>query len=95
MVKIYAKSIIDSNGEQYWIGMQEDGRIDTHGMLNGKAWEIRCNYRRNETYVYTFRWVCGVPCDFERTKKYADEVMVENEFSKVLEQCNISYLEVM
>ena len=82
----FTVSEIDGNGYQYYTGMLEPERLDSHGMRFGTAFHISIDHKKQTSELCKFSWIGGAPHNFESLSKWKDEVLGPSEVETILKK---------
>lgn len=82
----FTVSGIDGNGFQYYTGMLEPERLDSHGMRVGSAFHIGISHSKSQSSLWTFQWIGGVPHNWEHIKTFKGEVLDPSETEQILKK---------
>ena len=77
---------IDGNGFQYISGMLEPERLDSNGFRIGKAFSVEIYHGKNESSLWTFQWIGGVPHNWTRIKTFRAEIIELSEVPELLKK---------
>ena len=86
----YTESKIGGDGRAYITFLTEPIRLDSNGLRHGNAVQISLSYAKECTEIYKFRWVSGVPHDFELVKRLKGEIIVPSEIPSLMEKLGIN-----
>ena len=85
----FTVSGIDGNGFQYFTGMLEPERLDSHGLRIGKAFSVDLYHKQQKSELCTFSWIGGVPHNYKVIATFKGEILTESEIPALLERFNL------
>lgn len=85
----YTHSNIGKDGKEYIMFMIEPERLDSRGLRNGRAINISIDHKKQTTVICRFRWIGGIPHDFELIKRLKGEVITDSEIPDLMSKLGI------
>lgn len=82
----FTVSNIGRDGHQYFTGMLEPERLDSHGLRLGKAFSIELYHKQQKSELYRFDWIGGIPHNWELIATFKGEIISEFEVTAILER---------
>lgn len=82
----FTVSGIDGNGYQYMTGMLEPIRLDSNGLLEGRAFDIGLYHAKQITTISRFAWIHGAPHSWDTIATLKGEIVTESEVPDLLKK---------
>lgn len=77
---------ISSDGYQYYCGMLEPERLDSHGLRIGKAFSLDVYHANEISFLYEFSWIGGTPRNYKQVAKFKEEIISPAEVTDILKK---------
>lgn len=79
------KSSIGRDGIGYYCGMLRQPEYDKSNFINGKAFDITVDWKKEKSVISTFKWIAGAPQNWQVVARLNETVEFE-EIEKVLQE---------